>query len=98
MEKDRSTLIWILVAVIVAVFLLSGLGMSGYGMMGFGMGFGFLFMLLFWGALIWFVIALINAAQSTKNEDDALAILKKRYASGDINKKHYDEMKKRLVK
>jgi len=96
-EKDKNTLIWILIAVILAVFLLGGLGMGGYGMMGFGMGLGFVFMLLFWGAIIWLVISLINAAQSTKREDDALTILKKRYASGEINKKQYEKMKKELV-
>ena len=97
MEKDKNTLIWILVVVIVAIILLGGLGMGGYGMMGFGMGFGFIFMLLFWGLIVWLVITLINAAQGTKREDDALEILKKRYVSGEINKKQYEEMKKELV-
>ncbi|MBI2133426.1 SHOCT domain-containing protein [Candidatus Woesearchaeota archaeon] len=71
--------------------------MGGYGMMGFGMGFGFIFMLLFWGVLIWLVITLVNAAQSgKKEEDDPSTILKKRYASGKITKKQYEEMKKEL--
>ena len=66
-------------------------------MRGFGMGFGFLFMLLFWGATIWLVVSLINAAQSGKKEEDPSIILKKRYASGEISKKQYEEMKKKLL-
>ena len=97
MEKDKSALIWILIAVILAIFLFGNFGMSGYGMMGFGMGFGFIFMLLFWGLIIWLIVTLINASQSSKKEsEDSLTILKKRYASGKITKKQYEEMKKEL--
>ncbi len=52
-------------------------------------------MLLFWGVLIWLVVTLINAAKSGKKED-SLNTLKKRYASGEISKKQYEEMKKEL--
>ncbi|MBI5390547.1 SHOCT domain-containing protein [Candidatus Woesearchaeota archaeon] len=70
--------------------------MGGYGMMSFGMGFGFFWMLLFWGAFIWVVVTLINVGQSSKKEEDSSNILKKRYASGEISKKQYTEMKKEL--
>lgn len=97
MEQDKNVWIWVLV--VVAVLLLFGnFGMGGYGMMGFGMGFGFLFMLLFLGVIIWLVITLINAAQSSKKEEDPLTILKKRYASGEISKKQYEEMRKELTR
>src|SRR3989338_4227224 len=96
MEKDKNTLLWIVIAVVILLFLFSGFGMGGYGMMGFGMGFGFIFMLLFWGVLIWLVVTLINAGQSGKKEEDPSSILKKRYASGEISKKQYGEMKKEL--
>ena len=96
MEKDKNTLLWIVIAVVILLFLFSGFGMGGYGMMGFGMGFGFIFMLLFWGVLIWLVVTLINAGQSGKKEEDPSSILKKRYASGEISKKQYGEMKKKL--
>jgi len=95
MEKDKNALIWVLIAVIMGLFLIGGFGMGGYGMMGF-MGFGWLFMILFWGVIIWLVVTLINANQSTKNESDSLTILKRRYASGEITKKQYEEMKKEL--
>ena len=95
MEENKNIWVWALVAVVL-FFLLGSLGMGSYGMMGFGMGFGFPFMLLFWGVLIWLVVTLINAGQSGRKEEDALIILKKRYASGKISKKQYDEMKKEI--
>ena len=95
MEENKNLLVWILAAV--ALLLLFGsFGMGGYGMMGFGMGFGFLFMLLFLGALIWLVITLINVSQSGKKDEDPSIILKKRYVSGEISKKQYEKMKKEL--
>ena len=98
MEENKNVWVWILAAVAL-LFLFGSFGMGGYGMMGFGVGFGFLFMLLFWGLIIWLIVTLINASQSSKTEsEDSLTILKKRYASGEITKKHYEEMKKELVR
>jgi len=96
MEKDKNALIWIFIAVVVAIFVLGGLGMGGYGMMGFG--FGFIFMLLFWGVIIWLIVTLINASQSNKGGSDSVTILKRRYASGEITKKQYEEIRKELNK
>ena len=93
MEKDKNTLVWIFIAVIVALFLIGSFGMGGYGMMGFG----FIFMLLFWGLIIWLIVTLINASQSNKNGSDSLTILKKRYASGEITKKQFEEIKKEIL-
>ncbi len=95
MEENKNIWVWALAAVVL-FFLLGNLGMGSYGIMGFGMGFGLPFMLLFWGVLIWLVVTLINAGQSGRKEEDALIILKKRYASGKISKKQYDEMKKEI--
>ena len=96
MEKDKNMLLWIFIAAIIVIFLIGSFGMGGYGMMGFGMGFGFIFMLLFWGAIIWFIVSLVNTSQSNKNEPDSLTILKRRYVSGEITKKQYEEMRKEL--
>ena len=96
MEKDKNTLVWIVVAVVFLLILFGSFGMGGYGMMGFGMGFGFIFMLLFWGLIIWLIVTLINASQSNKNELDSLTILKRRYANGEISKKQYEKMKKEI--
>jgi len=95
MEENKNVWVWVLAAVAL-LFLFGSFGMGGYGMMGFGIGFGFLFMLFFCGVLIWLVVALINAGQSSKKDEDSSFILKKRYASGEISKKQYGEMKKEL--
>ncbi len=99
MENDK--IIWIIALIaILLVLLFGGAGMGGYSMMpmmggmGFGMGFGFFFMLLFWGMIIWIIVTLINTSQSNKGELDSLAILKKRFAKGEITKKQFESMKK----
>src|SRR3989338_5862957 len=92
MENDKNMWVWIFIAVVVVLFFIGSFGMGGYGMMGFG----FIFMLLFWGLIIWLIVTLINASKSNKNEPDSLTILKRRYASGEITKKHYEKMRKEL--
>ncbi len=97
--SNKDSTLWILIALLVAVVLLfSGGGMMGYGM-GFGMGFGVIIMVLFWGAIIWLVISLINAGRQRSEEtsESALAILKKRYVRGEITKEQYLEMEKDLT-
>lgn len=98
MEKNKNTLLGIIVAIVVLLVLFGGLGMGSYGLLGFGMGFGFLFMILFWGVIIWLIVTLVNA--TAKKEDvteKPLDILKKRFAKGEINKKQFEEMKKELT-
>ena len=97
MEKSNTVWIWALAAVAL-LFLFGSFGMGGYGVMGFGMGFGFLFMLIFWGVLLWLIITLIKAGQTGNKQEDPSIILKKRYASGEISKKQYGEMKKKLLR
>ncbi len=97
--SNKDSTLWILIALLAAVVLLfSGGGMMGVGM-GFGMGFGAIIMVLFWGAIIWLVISLINAGTQKSGEtpESALAILKKRYDRGEITKEQYLEMEKDLT-
>ncbi len=56
-------------------------------------------MVLFWGAIIWLVISLVNAGTKKPEEtpESALTILKKRYARGEITKEQYLEMEKELT-
>lgn len=69
---------------------------------GFGdmYGFGWIFMIIFWGLLIWGAIALIKSTSNNegKDQDKALAILKERYAKSEISKGEYEEKKKDLLK
>jgi len=98
--SNKDSTLWILIALLVAVVLLFGGGMMGSPIgMGFGMGFGAIIMLLFWGAIIWLVISLINAGtkKSEETSESALAILKKRYASGEITREQYLEMETELT-
>ena len=101
MEENKKVLVWVLAAVAL-LFLFGSFGMGGYGMMGFGMGFGFIFMLLFWGLIIWVVVAVARGtgqsggSDSASRPDSPLEILKKRYARGEIKKKEFEERKKDL--
>ncbi len=97
-EKDK--LLWVIGGVLVILVVLGGLGYGsngGYGMMGgnwgWGMGMG-IGMLLFWGAVIWLVVVLVE--RGSGRGEDASEILRKRFARGDITKKEFEEMKKEL--
>jgi len=92
--NNKYSTFWILIAGIAIAILL-----SGGGMMGFGMGFGAIIMVLFWGAIIWLVISLINASTKKQEEtsESALAILKNRYSRGEITREQYLEMEKELT-
>ncbi len=77
----------------------------GYGMMGPWMmgGFGWMwfmpiFFILFWGLVIWGVVALVRSLSGPRSADSpkaasALEILKMRYARSDISKEEYEEKK-----
>lgn len=57
------------------------------------MGFGWIFMVLFWGAVIYFVIWLIRK----NSESNSMEILKQRLAKGEISKKEFKDLKKELA-
>ncbi len=75
-------------------------GMMGPWMM-WGLGMGGIFMIIFWGLIILGVIFLIRwlagMTKTTKSEESALDILKKRYARGEINKEEYEQKKRDLL-
>ena len=77
-----------------------GWGMMGPGMMG-GYGWGWfmpIFMILFWGLVIWGIVALVRgASSSSEHKDSALEVLKRRYAKGEINKEEFEQKKKDLA-
>jgi putative membrane protein len=60
---------------------------------------GGIFPLLFWGLILWFVVGLIQKfliPAKMEESEDALGILKRRYAAGEIDQKSFAEMKKNL--
>ena len=76
-------------------------------MWGGGFGFGWIFMLVFWGLVIWGIIALVRGGtghgcwgghnhDGHKQNNNALDILKERYAKGEINKEEFEAKKKDL--
>ena len=77
-------------------------GMTGWRW-GLGLGFGWLAMLAFWGALVAGVVLLVRALRRTGPEDqsrdsgEALAILRRRYASGEISHDDCERMRKDLA-
>jgi putative membrane protein len=78
-----------------------GYRMGGYGMMGgFGGWWMILAMVLFWGLVIWGVVALVRGRHgccSPQNDkDSALEILRRRYAAGEITKDEFEQKKKDL--
>ena len=72
----------------------------GPGMMWGWWGMGWIFMIIFWGLLIVGLIFLIRylmgATKAGRGEESAIAILKKRYARGEINKEEFEQKKRDL--
>jgi putative membrane protein len=76
-----------------------------YGHMGWS--FGWIFTLLFWGLIIWTIFALLRGVsghgccghrhgEHEHKRNNALDILKERYAKGEIKKEEFDKIKKDL--
>lgn len=77
-----------------------GWGMMGPGMMGGfgGMGLMSLVWIVVLGLIIWAIVAAVrHPANSSGSANSALDVLKRRYATGEINKKEYEEKKKDLT-
>lgn len=69
---------------------------GGYG----GMGFGMLFMIIFWGFIIALLFSLArnrSGGASTAKQETSLDIVKKRFASGEINKEEFEKLKRELA-
>lgn len=70
-----------------------------HGMGWGGMWFGSFFGLAMIGLVVWAIISLVNNSNrndASAQQESALDILKKRYASGEITQKEFEQMKKDL--
>ncbi len=69
--------------------------------MGFGMGFGWLFWIVLIVLAVWVVKMVLDNQRSHPSSphrpDDALEILKRRYARGEIDDQEYERMRKQLM-
>ena len=70
---------------------------------GWGMGFGWIFMILFWALVILGILALARWLFSPGGSGGSggsgrapLDILKERYARGEINREQYEQMRRDL--
>ncbi|MDD5328367.1 MAG: SHOCT domain-containing protein [Sulfuricella sp.] len=75
---------------------------------GWGMGFGFLFMILFWALVILGIVALVRwltqDSQARREQDGRalprdktpLEIVKERYARGEIDREEYEQKRRDL--
>lgn len=66
------------------------------GNFGWGMGFGWIFMILFWGLVILGIAALAKwlwSNSSGAQPKTALEILDERYARGEIGREEYERIK-----
>jgi len=67
-----------------------------------GMWFGWIFLLVILGFIIWGVVSVVNNNREHDRQhymshgESALDILKKRYARGEINKEQFEQMKRYL--
>jgi putative membrane protein len=100
--------IFLTVTIIGGFLFRSGYVTSRWGMMGPGMMHGYgggwfmgILMVIFWGLIVWGIIALVRhfsrSAQRYDQGNSALEILKRRYAQGEINKDEYEEKKQTLL-
>ena len=104
--------LWVIGGVVLAtIFVLMpvlgwtvGSGGDGHGM-AWGVGWMWfmpLFMVVFWGLVIWAVVALVQGTArhgdaESSGQESALEILKQRYARGEIDKEEYQEKKRDMV-
>jgi putative membrane protein len=63
--------------------------------MGWWMALGSVWMVFFWGLVIWFIVRLTSRSPET-SVTSAIEILKARYARGELTREQYHEMRREL--
>lgn len=71
-----------------------------WGNYGWGMGFGGIFMALFWiliiGGTVYAVATATRSTKEARSHETPLEIARKRYARGEINKEEFDRLRDEL--
>jgi putative membrane protein len=73
--------------------------MWDWGSGGWWMGFGFIWMVLFWGAFIALIVWAVKkftGGTSANRKNDPIDIARERYARGEITKEEFEQIKKTL--
>ena len=73
-----------------------------HGGMGWWMLFGSIWMVVFWGLIIWVVFSVVSRLgggqpSQSRHPESPLDIAKRRYASGEITKEEYDHLRSDLA-
>ncbi len=76
--------------------------MMQWGNYGWGMGFGWIFMIIFWVLVILGVVYIVQtvfkSGKGSEQKETPFDILKRRYAKGEISKEEFEKMKDDLMK
>lgn len=92
-DLNTTTVILLVVGAIVLIPVLFGGGMmGGAGMMG---GFMFLWPVLLIGLIVLLVSGLGDGT-GTENRDQAMTVLRERYARGELSEEEFEERRRRL--
>lgn len=76
--------------------------MMNWGNYGWGMGFGWIFMIIFWALVILGTASFFRTASRREKEQEQkgtpLDVLKMRYANGKLAKEEFERMKDDIIK
>jgi putative membrane protein len=66
--------------------------------MGWWMLFGSIWFVVFWGLIIWAIVAVVGRGErsTTGGGDSALDIARRRYAQGEINREQFEQIRRDL--
>jgi putative membrane protein len=75
---------------------------GNWGNYGWGMGFGWIFIVLFWALVIFGIVYIVQAilrrGGRSGPEETPIDVLKKRYAKGEITKEEFERRKDDIMK
>lgn len=62
--------------------------------MGWWMMFGMIWMVLFWGSIVWLIVwGITRTTGGRRQDDDPLEIARRRYAHGEITREQFEQLR-----